>query len=124
MGDEDSERLYELIEKNSGKKLPNASASCSFEGLRENTVDEGVLGFKNSEVTEMLEKALDHSDDLKRRMCAVYYHDIVCGGYKMPLACAKSPDLWLQQAVDDLMNDAPVKFDSDEYYEEHHQGAH
>ena len=58
---------------------------------------------------ERLKDVVGRSADLQRRLCALYYHDFVCLGYELLDACKGPADDWLEGAIEDLMNDAPLE---------------
>ena len=108
----DVKRFEQVIEKQTGTKLPEPQEGCKIEELAfiNNAQDE------HSEVvqipwhdTDRLKDVLSRSADLQRRVCALYYHDFVCLGYELLEACKAPAEEWLDQALDDLVHNAPIK---------------
>jgi len=108
---EDSLRFEKILAEKRGEPLPPASEGCSVAeilGDRDPTAEGFALLEPGLANTTMSESVLRRSPDLQRRLCALYYHDFVCGGYELLDACRGHPDQWLDAAVEDLLNDTPV----------------
>jgi len=87
--------------------LPAAQLGCSWEALHTN--DDSTHGLAAGLDDEARLRALVYrSADLQRRLCALYYHDFVCGGYALLDACQAPAAEWLDAALADLLADAPL----------------
>lgn len=105
--EEDSQRFEHFLEDHLGVSLPTLppNSTCSMTSTHTNngTVLEPALGD-----TSVAASIIERSPDLQRRICALYYHDFVCGGYELLPACKAPPSQWLNQTIDDMLADAPM----------------
>jgi len=93
-----------------GKLLPPAKEGCSvaeIEGSEASNhgysmLEPGLANFA------MAKEIMQKSPALQRRMCALYYHDLVCGGYELPEACTAPVETWFDQSMKELLNDSPL----------------
>ena len=105
---QDSLNFEKFLEAKQGNPLPPAPANCSVANIHEN---DGVLGHIDDALVNstLLSEIIQRSPDLQRRICALYYHDYVCLGYELPIACTAPTNEWLDAAVDSLLVNSPVQ---------------
>lgn len=104
--DEDEPRFDELLSKRLGHKIPPAPPNCTLSTMHRGGQDTLVEPAINN--ASAFKSIVARSPTLQRRICALYYHDFVCGGYELPPACKQPTGLWLASTIRDLMLDAPV----------------
>ena len=104
--DEDEPRFEKLLAARLGRALPPVQENCSLSSIHNGASDTLVEPAISNNTG--LASIMSRSPTMQRRVCALYYHDFVCGGYELPPACKEPTELWLADTISDLMNDAPV----------------
>lgn len=106
--EEDVARFEKWLGEKMGHELPPPKEGCTLEELK---VNEGT----NKELPsgmfdpDRLKEIMGRSDDLQKRVCALFYHDFVCAGYELLDACKDAPvSSWLGDAMHAMLTDAPV----------------
>ena len=104
--EEDSRHFEDYLQHTLGQTLPPARDDCSITSTH---VNQGTVIEPALSNTTLLNDIVLRSPALQRRICALYYHDFVCGSYELLEACKAPVATWLNQTMHELLNDAPLQ---------------
>ena len=109
---DDIKQFEELVQTNTGNTLPEAPETCTPEALMTNDSEDAdsavAQTHPNVHDKAGIQHVLEHSPELQRRVCALYWRDFVCLGYELLEACRDPPSEWLNATMQDLVSNAPL----------------